>query len=212
MTAIEPISSETTFYVEMRNLTLARGERVLIDNLSLTLSSGSLVYVTGENGIGKSTLLLSLAGLLKPEIGQIDYAGDAHPFNCAALLSQPDGSSRGFTAAEDLKFFLNLQSLSIDIDDLLRRTGLSAAASVMVEGLSLGQKKRLGLAKIMASQRPLWLLDEPFSALDVQGRAFVTQTLSDHIKAGGIAVVATHSPIPLQGVQTKTLHLSSEMT
>ncbi len=206
------ISYAHTLFVTLEALSLARGDRVLIDNLSLTIPPSSLVYVTGENGIGKTTLLLAMAGLLRPEIGSVMFEQDGvamRPFDCASLMVQPDGASRGLTAKEDLAFFASLNNGAVDVTSLLARVGLSDAASVNTEGLSLGQRKRLSLAKIIAAERPLWLLDEPFSALDSEGRDFVAGTIKSHLDTGGIAVIATHNPTPIKGHKAKTLHLSS---
>lgn len=197
--------------VAMDSISLSRGDRVLIDNLSLSLTPGSLIYITGENGIGKTTLLLALAGLLHPEAGRISYTVDHQAyraFDYASLMAQPDGASRGFSAKEDLSFFAKLGQHVVNSDVLLERVGLSKAATVRTEGLSLGQRKRLSLAKILAAGRPLWLLDEPFSALDKDGRNFVASVIKEHLDAGGIAVIASHNPTAITGHKAKTLHLT----
>ncbi len=210
--AVHPdISPTHKLRLSLNAISLQRGERLLIDNLSLSLTSGSLVYVTGENGIGKTTLLLAVAGLLRPESGEISYVTDGSPlkpFDCASLMVQPDGASRGLTAKEDLVFFARLGHHAHNITDLLQRVGLSDAADVNTEGLSLGQRKRLSLAKIMAAGRPLWLLDEPFSALDIKGRHFVAEVIKAHLDQGGICVIATHNPTEISGHKAKTLQLT----
>jgi heme exporter protein A len=205
------ITDSHRLFVTLENVSLSRGDRVLIDNLSLSLSPGKLVYITGENGIGKTTLLLALAGLLYPEQGQINYTIAEHAyraFDCASLMVQPDGASRGFSAEEDLRFFAKLGQHTVNTHDLLERVGLKEAAAVRTEGLSLGQRKRLSLAKIMAAKRPLWLLDEPFSALDKDGRDFVASVIKNHLDKGGIALIASHNPTPIAGHKAKTLHLT----
>ncbi len=164
--------------------------------------------MTGENGIGKTSLLLALAGLLKPAAGYIEFSHDNTAFEQVSLMSQPDGISRGLSAKEDLMFHLRLHNQSSESDVLLESTGLKSAVNVRTENLSLGQRKRLSLAKIIAARRQVWLLDEPFSALDESGRAFVSQTIESHIQNNGICVIATHDPVSFESLPTQTLHMT----
>ena len=152
--------------VSLQSVSLRRGERVLLENLSLTLEPGNLLYVLGENGIGKTSLLLALAGLLKPHQGQIVFPEGASPHLSTSLIIQPDGASRGLSVAENLDFASKLYTSRPDFDLLLKKVGLTDLAHNRTETLSLGQRKRLSLAKLLIARRSLWLLDEPFSALD----------------------------------------------
>jgi len=209
MTAILDMTGKNPFEVTLSSLSLRRGERVLFENLSLSLKAGDLLYVLGENGIGKTSLLLALSGLLKPHDGKIDITPNTPPHLSSSLLIQPDGTSRGLSVTEDLHFTARLSGGETNISPLLEKTGLSDLAQNRTETLSLGQRKRHSLAKLLLGRRPLWLLDEPFSALDQEGRALFAQEISFHLNSGGIAVIATHLPTEIPGHRSKTLRLKA---
>lgn len=209
MTSLPDKLDMKPFEVKLQSLSLRRGQRVLFQNLSLTLKSGDLLYVLGENGIGKTSLLLALAGLLKPLEGQISFPDFRPAVLSSSLMIQPDGASRGLTVQEDLKFTSALLPTTSNLDDILKKTGLNDIAQNRIETLSLGQKKRLSLAKLLLGRRTLWLLDEPFSALDTEGRSLFAQEISQHLDLGGIAVIATHLPTNIPGHSSKTLRLKA---
>ncbi len=158
--------------------------------------------IEGPNGSGKTSLLRLIAGFLAPAEGKIVL--------CANGVEISDGEERGkfvgwfghqdglksqLTARENLSFFTQLYSGDSDVDAALRWAGLSRAADFPVQCLSAGQKKRLALARLKLSGRPLWLLDEPFAALDAGGKKLVEDLISAHCTSGGIAVVATHETL-----------------
>jgi heme exporter protein A len=207
MTSFPDKTDMEPFEVKLKSISLRRGERVLFENLSLDLKAGDLLYVLGENGIGKTSLLLATAGLLKPHKGKVIFPDATTPALSSSLMIQPDGASRGLTVLEDLKFISNLSATSNDPNALLKKVGLSDLSQNRTETLSLGQRKRLSLAKLLLGQRPLWLLDEPFSALDSEGRALFAQEIARHLGRGGIAVIATHQPTEIPDRSAKTLLL-----
>lgn len=195
--------------MKLKSISLRRGERVLFENLSLDLKAGDLLYVLGKNGIGKTSLLLAMAGLLKPHEGKINFPNATTAALSSSLMIQPDGASRGLTVIEDLKFISNLSAASNDPNAMLQKVGLSGFAQNRTETLSLGQRKRLSLAKLLLGRRPLWLLDEPFSALDSEGRALFAQEIARHLGSGGISVIATHQPTDIPGRAVKSLLLKA---
>ncbi len=201
--ALQPIEYDAQ--LSLSRVSLRRGTSLLLSNVDLTLSSGSLLYVTGQNGIGKTSLLLAIAGFLRPETGSIKS-------DKVAIMQTPDGASKGLTSREDLKFHLCLSRQDHRLSDLLKSVGLEGASNVKTEDLSLGQRKRLCLAKIIASQAPIWLLDEPFSALDENGQDFVETTIAQHLTQGGLCIIATHLPRQIRGHKSQTLHLSKPET
>ncbi|WP_416879091.1 heme ABC exporter ATP-binding protein CcmA [Litorimonas sp.] len=207
MTSFPDKTDMEPFEVKLKSISLRRGERVLFENLSLDLKAGDLLYVLGENGIGKTSLLLAMAGLLKPHRGKVNCPDATTPALSSSLMIRPDGASRGLTVLEDLKFMSNLSATSNDPNALLKKVGLSDLSQNRTETLSLGQRKRLSLAKLLLGQRPLWLLDEPFSALDSEGRALFAQEIARHLGRGGIAVIATHQPTEIPDRSAKTLLL-----
>jgi len=190
--------------VLLDSVSLRRGDRLLLEGLTLSLRSGELLYLTGQNGVGKTTLLLALAGFLKADAGHIKC-------ETPALMHHPDGASKGLSVTEDLSFYATLHKRNIDVSASLEAVGLSEETQrLKTEDLSLGQRKRLNLAKIIIAQKHTWLLDEPFSALDETGQRFVEETLSKHLLSGGICVIATHLPRKIKDHHHKTLHLSQD--
>lgn len=184
-------------------LACARGERTLFQQLSFRVSAGQALAVEGANGAGKTSLLRILAGFLSPTGGRILVKAAQGESNDAeergklvGWLGHHDGLKPQLTVREQFRFFASLYRGDSD-EGLLAQVGLSRQAELPCRYLSAGQKRRLALARLLASKRPLWLLDEPFSALDVAGQALVAQLMARHCGAGGIIIAATHEPLGL---------------
>ena len=164
---------------------------MLFAGLSLVLEAGAALHVAGSNGIGKSSLIRILAGLLRPMAGTVEAIGamgliDERP---ALDQQQPLGKALGFW-----------QRLDGPADDRLAMLGLTDLLDVPVRYLSTGQKKRAALARLIGQRAPIWLLDEPLNGLDAQAVILVQELVASHCLAGGIAVVASHQPIELPGM------------
>ena len=157
-----------------KDIACRRGERLLFRGFSLTCDEGAAVHVTGANGIGKSSLIRILAGLLHPFTGSVDHAG-------AMGLVALDGCTQPGRALELLQ-----------LDPLM---------DVPVRYLSTGQKKRAALARLLNRTCPIWLLDEPLNGLDSHAQAAFEALIAQHCAGGGIAVVASHQPIALPAPQ-----------
>lgn len=193
-------------------LTLSRGDRVLIDGLSLTVEPGQALWLTGPNGIGKTTLLLACAGLLSADSGSVRWTSghDDYTANQVLAYAAHRGPERnGLTLGEDLGFWQTLYRDKLSLDDRLDSVGLQDRHDTPVAGLSAGQRRRLSLARLMASNRAVWLMDEPLAGLDTDGQARVTEILSDHLSAGGLAIIASHQPVPIKGVTAMKLVLEA---
>lgn len=195
-----------------------RNGRVLFRDLSFALGAGQLLVLKGRNGAGKSTLLRSLAGLMPWRAGALSWAGqpvqphDAQYQQQLAYLSHQTGMNDALTGLENLQFALALQGLRWNpeqVAETLRTLALQDVASRPFGRLSQGQRRRLGLARVLLSERPLWLLDEPDNALDDEGGLCLADMLAAHLAVGGLAVVATHRGLALPQGQTRTLDLSS---
>ncbi|NJC40864.1 heme exporter protein A [Brevundimonas alba] len=182
-------------------LTLSRGERVLFRDLSLSLAAGEAVALTGANGAGKTSLLRAVAGFIRPDAGSIAFA-DADPAEARAKhihwLGHLDGLKGGRRAREELEF----QARWLGAD----ATGIAAAVDVLaleplldleVRQLSAGQRRRLAFARLIAVQRPIWLLDEPFAPLDARWRGALGLLMQAHIDKGGAILAAVHDPLPV---------------
>ena len=189
------------------NLLLERGARAVIANLSFEVASGEALLLTGPNGAGKTTLLRTLAGLFAQARGTIrldglaDSAHDdrAYAENCH-FIGHQNGLKSSLTAAENLSFwsrYLGSTAGPSRITAALARFNLSALDTIPAGYLSAGQKRRLGLARLLVADRPVWLLDEPSVSLDTASTALLGDIINAHVASGGIAIAATHLPLGL---------------
>ncbi len=184
-------------------LACARGERRLFDGLSFQVRAGQALAVEGANGAGKTSLLRLLAGFLAPTAGRIVTRQDGRDSDDAedraklvGWLGHHDGLKPQLAVAEQLAFYAGLYGRKVD-SAVLDRVGLIRQADLPCRYLSAGQRRRLALARLLVSERPLWLLDEPFAALDTSGQALVAQLMALHCGQGGIIIAATHDPLGL---------------
>jgi len=184
-------------------LVCTRGERRLFDGLSFRVRAGQALAVEGANGAGKSSLLRILAGFLSPASGRITLTQDGKDNDDAeergkqiGWLGHLDGLKPQLTVAEQLAFFAGLYGRKAD-SAALEQVGLARQAELPCRYLSAGQRRRLALARLVVSERPLWLLDEPFAALDASGQALVAQLMARHCGQGGLIIAATHDPLGL---------------
>ena len=190
--------------LELSELACAAGVRTLFSGVSFTVPNGRWLALTGPNGTGKTTLLRAIAGLVRPTAGVVRWQGRSRQVGSpdwhAACLFQ--GHAAGWKDAMSTVDNLGLQ-LSLDggrgpTGELLARVGLARQARLPFGRLSAGQRRRLSLARLAGSNRPLWLLDEPTTALDTAGQTLFGTLLDTHLARGGIAVVATHLSLPAQ--------------
>ncbi|ODT29516.1 MAG: heme ABC exporter, ATP-binding protein CcmA [Hyphomicrobium sp. SCN 65-11] len=188
------------------DLTLSRGERRLIEGLSLAVEASEALVLTGPNGVGKTTLLRALAGFIVPEAGAIRLEGG--PDNGAAVgelahyVGHANGVKPGLTVSENARFWARFLGGDVRaVEDVLEIIHLADIAEVPAAYLSAGQKRRLGLARLLLAHRPLWLLDEPTAALDVASQALLAGFMQRHLDAGGMLVAATHGPLGLAGAR-----------
>lgn len=191
--------------VEAENLTCVRGGRPVFRGLNFRCEAGGALSLEGPNGSGKTSLLRILAGLLAPESGRIRFGqvvDREERRQLAGWLGHHDGLKPQLTPAESLRFFAQLYGAAgAGISALLEAVGLSRAADLPCQYLSAGQRRRLALARLMLCGRPLWLLDEPFASLDGAGKALLLEGLREHLARGGLAVIATHDPLPLDAAR-----------
>ncbi|MBB3934037.1 heme exporter protein A [Aureimonas phyllosphaerae] len=198
----------------LSGLVVGRGRRALTPPLDLRLSAGEALVVTGPNGAGKSTLLRTLAGLLAPLAGAIAIegatAGDGEaarrPIEASHYLGHRNAMKPGRTAGAELAFwraFLGRPAFSPD--EALAAVGLEGAGALAVGALSAGQQRRAALARLLVSDRPLWLLDEPTTALDSASQARIATLCRERLASGGIVIAATHQPLDLGPARTLAL-------
>jgi heme exporter protein A len=196
--------------LEAVDLECVRGDRPLFSHLSFRLKPGELMHVTGVNGSGKTTLLRTLCGLTHAATGEVRWNGSAiqelgDDFRSQlAYVGHSNGIQGELTAEENLHAAacLGTATDTTRIPETLERLGLAPYRHFPSKVLSQGQKRRLGLARLVILRKSLWILDEPLSALDVNSVALMTEILLEHLARDGMIVMTSHQEI---GVETKTM-------
>jgi heme exporter protein A len=198
------------------NLHLWRGELHVLRGLSLQLDAGACLQVTGANGVGKSTLLRALCGLLPLEQGLIRWRGqdvrqDRPAFHRElAYLGHSAGLKSDLTAAENLRYSAGLRRALTtgQIMAALARVGMETLHDRFARQMSAGQQRRLALARVLLCDCALWILDEPTSNLDGRGQGLFSELLGQHLRAGGLAMVATHQSLNIESPHAHVLELA----
>ena len=185
------------------HLVIVRGARTIIEDLSFETRSGEAVLLTGENGAGKTTLLRALAGFLRIESGTLRLSGGDDEKSLAEqahVVGHGNAVKTAFSVRENLMFWAEydgVDDVEARITAALAGFGLTDLSEFPAAYLSAGQKRRLGLARLLVTERPIWLLDEPTSSLDAASSELVTKAINAHTSNGGIAIAATHLPLGL---------------
>ena len=189
------------------DLTIERGGRRVITELSFEAPKGAALVVTGPNGAGKTSLLRALAGFLPIEAGGFALDGGDNERTVgeqAHYLGHAEGVKAALTAGENLAFaaaMLGGDSSRTNQLAALTALGLSHVIDFPARLLSAGQRRRVALARLLVARRPLWLLDEPMTALDAAAQAALAAIMRTHLEGGGILVAAAHGPLGLDGAQ-----------
>jgi heme exporter protein A len=191
--------------VLIKELAITRGERRLFSGLDLTLRAGEAAALVGRNGAGKTSLLRAVAGLLRPVEGTVAFEGEAGPIEADAaraeqlhLLGHQDGLKSSRTAWEELRFqTLWTGGTEASARAAAKRFDLNRLLDLEVRRLSAGQRRRLALARLAASPRALWLLDEPMAPLDAGQRAAFGAVMAEHLAGGGMILASVHDPLPI---------------
>ena len=193
--------------LEACDLACVRGDEILFEGLSFAVGPGEVLWIEGENGSGKTSLLRALAGLTPPAAGTIawqgvDIAEDPEAWRGRlAWLGHLEGLKGDLTVIENLAVAERLRGGEAGdrLDSALVALDLTGLAAREVRTLSAGQRRRTALARVVLSQAPLWLLDEPLNALDAPAQAAFRTALQAHLAAGGLAIAATHAELGIEG-------------
>ncbi|MCG3202521.1 MAG: Cytochrome c biogenesis ATP-binding export protein CcmA [Gammaproteobacteria bacterium] len=203
--------------LEIDDLECTRGDRVLFDGLHARAEAGTLLRVNGPNGSGKSSLLRIMCGLMQPTHGRVrwrgvrigdlaeDYARDL------LYIGHRNALKDDLTALENLQIGAALTARRItaaQAAEALGRIGLDGFEDVPARHLSQGQCRRIALARLfLGGETPLWILDEPYTALDARGSAVLSERIGGHLHAGNIVVLTTHQEVPLEARQVTAIEL-----
>lgn len=195
--------------VEVNNLTCERGGRRIFRDISFAAATGQVLTLEGPNGAGKSSALRVLAGFLPQASGDIrmqmtagyEITDAEERGKLIGWIGHNDGVKAQLSVLENARFFAALYGARVDVLEVLNHVGLKRLVDLPAQYLSAGQRKRLGLARLILSDRPLWLLDEPLSSLDAAGRRLAAELIGEHCDNGGIAIVATHETLGLDATR-----------
>lgn len=183
-----------------------RGDRHVLQGVSVAVGRNELVHVSGPNGTGKTTLLRVVCGLLRPEHGSVTWLGQSivrhrSEYQAALAYAAHEPALKGdLTAVENLRFSVGLKRRATlkELLAALETTGVGACANLPARVLSAGQRRRVSLARVLAMRASLWLLDEPYANLDTAGSDLVSWLLQSHVQAGGLALVVAHRDLTLK--------------
>jgi heme exporter protein A len=198
----------TSPLLEAEQLECLRGDIPLFSGLNLGVAPGQIMQIEGANGSGKTSLLRILAGLSPPSEGEVRWRGQSvarkrAPFFAEiAYLGHHLGLKAELTVSENLKFGAALNGVRPtpeQLEQALEQVGLADRMDLPVRALSAGQRQRVALARLLSSAATLWIMDEPFTALDVGGIALVQRLLEEHAERGGLAVLTSHQAVELRG-------------
>jgi heme exporter protein A len=210
-------SADNSLLLEGNGLECIRDDRVLFSGLDFVLGSGQTLLLEGRNGSGKTSLLRILCGIRLPETGALTWCGE-DIFSLGpvyhehiAYVGHRDGLKLDLTPMENLVMARGLGSPNPDIspEDALQRVDLYGFEDVPTRNLSAGQQRRLALARLLVTRAQLWILDEPFTSLDVYGIQLVEELFQEHISRGGMLAMTSHHAVNLDSADVHRINLSA---
>lgn len=210
---MNPSLPDAVALLECRGLCFSRNEELIFGPLDFHLGAGEALQVLGGNGAGKTTLLRVLAGLLAASSGEVHVGqrpvDQGHLARGCAFLGHLPGHKGELSALENLRFTAAMQNSTLQPERALAEVGLAGFEDSLARRLSAGQNKRLALARLSLSPAQLWLLDEPYANLDIEGIGLVNTLITRHVAAGGAVLLTTHGAYAAPPVPIRTLQLAA---
>ncbi len=215
MTAINSsFSASSPAALEARAISCVRGERELFSGLYLQVFAGQCLHIRGENGVGKTSLLRLLTGLASPDSGEVLW--NSHPIKKEAseyhskllFLGHRDALKEDLSAIENLRMYTAIDGIALSEQDAfsaLWRFGLKGREDLPVNCLSAGQKKRVLMARMVTRRAQVWILDEPFNALDSHAAQELQGLIAEHLEGNGLVLLTSHQPLAIPGLRVLDL-------
>lgn len=182
--------------IDLSDIRVSRGNNPLFDAMSLHIAPGDIVYVQGRNGIGKTSLLRLIAGFARADSGAIGWVWgqtSCQPAQIVVYQGHSDAFKPTLKAIEELRFWADLNGFKSDLLQVFEFVGLDDKAGLETAKLSAGQKRRLAMARLIVSQKPIWILDEPAAVMDKAGAALIDDIITRHTARGGSVILASHA-------------------
>lgn len=211
--------AEPELLLEARDITIWRGDNLLMDEVNVQVRSGSIIQIQGTNGSGKTTLLRALIGLAEFDEGEVFWMGQPFHKSRDALYSEllylghKPGISPGLTPLENIQALC--PELGTDareqVEDILAELAIADRIDLPSAALSAGQKRRIALARLRLQEARLWVLDEPLTSLDTNGYAWVREQIQRHVEAGGAVVFTTHQAISFEPLTAESIVLGGDL-
>ena len=198
--------------IEIDSLSVSRANQLLFENLTSTITNHDIVIVRGDNGMGKTSLLEAISGLLTYSSGEIKFLISEHRTSFKNLIAYQPSSSYCktlLTIKEELSFWAKIHNNSSLVDDVLRFMKLQGTFNLQTQSLSTGQRKRLEIAKVIITQKPVWIFDEPYAGMDSNGVELIDTVLKDHVSRGGIVILASHKHTKIEKIQTQIITMKA---
>ena len=206
--------ASATAVLEVRQITCVRGDRALFSGLDLQLFAGQCLHIRGENGVGKTSLLRLLTGLASPESGEVLWCGypikeQASEYHSKLLfLGHRDALKEDLSAIENLRMYAAIDGIALSEQDAfasLWRFGLKGREDLPVNCLSAGQKKRILMARMLTRRAQVWIVDEPFNALDTHAVGELQDLIVEHLQGNGLVALTSHQPLAISGLRVLDL-------
>ena len=193
-------------------LSCIRDERLLFSELNFTLMSGQVLLIEGANGAGKTSLLRILTGFRKPDSGDLFWNDEAIDdtqefYQDTAYIGHNNGLKDTLTAEENLRYAQALATTTLTIDDVMEQVGLNGYQETLVRFMSAGQRRRLALARLLCTHKPLWILDEPFTSLDRASIKLFEKFIETHANQGGLVIMTSHHDTSIPHTLLQKIHL-----